>query len=141
MRALTVMIVAIALATGTALAGKNSSNGGYFYLTAGMDTDSDGDARLVASATFPTMAACTTAAASETTLIQDCVPHCDDSERTVYYVGQTTDSDSDDPTTFLYQTIGPYASRSSCQAGIAAASAAGMTDVLPRCLTFTSPCK
>jgi hypothetical protein len=51
------------------------------------------------------------------------------------------DSDSDDPTTLLNQTIGPYGAKPDCQAGIAAATAAGMTDVLPGCLTFTSPCR
>lgn len=141
MKALTVMIVAIALATGTAFAGKNSSSGGYFYVTVGTDTDSDGDAPLVASPTFSTLAACGTAAGSETALIQACVPHCNGGGRTVYFVEQTMDSDSDDPTTLLYQTIGPYGSRSDCANGIAAATAAGVTDVLPGCLTFTSPCR
>ena len=141
MTALMTMIVAAALAAGTAFAGKNSSNGGYFYVTAGTDTDSDGDALLVASMTFPTMAACTTAAACETALIQSCVPHCSGNSRTVYFVEQTMDSDADDPTTLLYQTIGPYDSRSDCANGIADASAAGVTDVLPGCLTFASPCR
>ena len=141
MKALTVMIVAIALATGTAFAGKNSNSGGYFYVTVGTDTDSDGDARLVASPVFSTLAACDTATASATALIQGCVSRCDGSERMIYYVEQTMDLDSDDPTTLLYDTIGPYGSRSDCQAGIAAASAAGVTDVLPGCLTFTSPCR
>ena len=142
MKVLTAMIVAIALATGTAFAGKNSSgSGGYFFVTAGTDTDSDGDARLLASPTFSTMAACDAAAASATTLIQGCVAHCSGNSRTVYFVEQTMDSDSDDPTTLLYQTIGPYGSRSDCANGIADASAAGMTDVLPGCLTFSSPCR
>ncbi|HYK65705.1 MAG TPA: hypothetical protein VEY94_12225 [Patescibacteria group bacterium] len=141
MKALTVMIVAIALATGTAFAGKTSSNGGYFYVKVGIDTDSDGDARLVASPTFATQAACTTAAASETSLLQGCVAHCNGGGRTVYYVEQTMDSDSDDPTTLLYQTIGPYGAKPDCQTAIADATAAGMTDVLPGCLTFTSPCR
>jgi hypothetical protein len=141
MKALMAMVVAIALATGTAFAGRNSTSGGYFYVTAGTDTDSDGDARLVASPTFSTAAACDTAAASATALIQGCVPHCSGSARTVYYVEQTMDSDSDDPTTLLYQTIGPYGLKSDCQAGIADATAAGVTDVLPGCLTFTSPCR
>lgn len=142
MKSVMVMIVAIALATGTAFAGKNSSNsGGYFYVTAGADSDSDGDARLVASPLFSTLAACDTAAASATALIQGCVPRCNGSGRTVYYVEQTMDSDSDDPTTLLYQTIGPYGLKSDCANGIADATAAGMTDVLPGCLTFSSPCR
>jgi hypothetical protein len=144
MKAFTVMFLAVALATGTAFAAKNSSGstgGGYFYITVGTDTDSDGDARLVSSAVFSTLAACDTAAASATALVQGCVARCNPASTSAYYMEQKTDSDSDDPSKFLYYPIGPYGFESDCEAGIADASAAGVTDVLSACSVFSSVCK
>lgn len=141
MKALTVIILAVALATGPAYARKSSSSGsgtggGYFYVTAGVDTDSDGDANLVASAVFSTEAACETSAASASDLIQGCVATYDPANpKTDYYMEQKV------PTKFVYQPIGPYGFEGDCEAGIGLASSVGITNVMPECTVFSNGSK
>jgi hypothetical protein len=147
MKKFTVLILALAMAFGASVAqaaksAAKSSGGSYFYLTAATDSDSDGDAALVLSPMFSTLAACDTAAASAANLLQGCVAQCNPtSPSTGYFLEQKEDSDKDDPTRFVYQAIGPYGFLTDCEAGIAAASSAGITDLLSACSVYSSGCK
>lgn len=143
MKAFPVLILAIALATGNAFAGKSSkisTSGGYFYVTASADTDSDGDAMLSVSRVFPTLAGCETAAGAATGVFQHCVPRCDPANpTTAYFLEQQFDGDSADPKS-LIQAIGPYGFLSDCEAAITMAPGAGITDLLPSCAVATLTC-
>ena len=141
MKAFTVLILAIALAGGNAFAGKSSTTGGYFYVTASADTDSDGDAVLSVSRFFPTLAGCETAAGAATGVFQDCVARCDSANpTTAYFLEQQFDGDSGDPRKTPMQAIGPYGFLSDCQAAITSAPAAGITDLLPSCASAALAC-
>jgi hypothetical protein len=113
------------------------AHAGYFYLTAGVDLDNDGDPKLSTSASFSTLAACQ--AALPATAFQGCVASCDPTNPSVeYFLEQFSDGDKDDGFKGLYHGVGPYGYQADCEAGIADAAAAGMTDVLAACTVVTS---
>jgi hypothetical protein len=108
----------------------------YFYLTAGVDLDNDGDPKLSTSASFSTLAACQ--AALPATAVQGCVANCAPASPSQYFLEQFSDGDKDDGFKGLYHGVGPYGYQADCEAGIANAAAAGITNVLAACTVVTS---
>jgi hypothetical protein len=109
----------------------------WFYLTEGVDTDADGDNPLSVSRTYSTQATCNAKAAAAAGVVQDCVATCDPAHpANQWFLEQAGDNDADGPKG--YRGMGPYGFQADCNAGIADADAAGMTNVLAACTLVTS---
>ena len=92
----------------------------------------DGDNPLTMSRTYSTQAACDAKAAATTGLVQGCLASCDPANpANEWFLEQLGDNDSDGPKG--YRGMGPYGFQADCNAGIADAVAAGMTDIMPAC--------
>ena len=107
---------------------------GYFFVTAGADTDNDGDTLLSASKSYSTLAACQ--AALPATVVQGCVANCDRANpSSEYFLEEIGDGDNDG-FKGLFHGLGPYGFQADCEAGITDAAAAG-ANVLSSCTIIT----
>jgi hypothetical protein len=112
-----------------------NAKAGWFYVTAifHQDTDNDGDAPLFDSNTFSTLAGCQAKSAIARNLIQDCVSNCDPANpNSGWYLEEFGDADADGNRKF--EGFGPYGFQADCEAGIADAISAGITNVLSQCV-------
>ena len=104
----------------------------YSYLAGGADQDTDGDGTL-STATFSSLAACNTAAAAASNVVQGCFSTCDPANsKNAFYLEQQGDKDND--SSRYMNGVGPYGFLADCNSGIADAQATGYTDVPSECL-------
>ncbi|HEV2170625.1 MAG TPA: hypothetical protein VGR40_06740, partial [Candidatus Binatus sp.] len=103
----------------------------WFYLVEGAGTHTASDT-LSTSRPVSSLTSCQAAAATATGLVQDCVTTCDPANpSSAWFLEQLTPKGS-------FHGMGPYGFESDCEAGIADAVAAGMTNVMSACTLVTA---
>jgi hypothetical protein len=128
------IFIALILLGASALALPAQAN--YSYLVGAPDKDNDGDGAL-STVGFSTLSACQKAAATASNVVQGCVSTCDPANsKSAMFIEQQGDNDGDSAR--FMNGVGPFGFLADCDSGIAAAVAAGYTDVMSECSRIQS---
>ena len=126
-------ILGLVLLAQPALAGQQK----YFYVYGVADADGDGP---LTTSSLLGLSKCQSAQAAAQpggmSVIQPCVPACNNTSSTAWTFIQSADSDGDGSSQPM--AIGIYLNQADCTAGIAAASTAGFTNISSVCVMLSA---